>query len=424
MKKVIVISLLILFFNYSYVQATNVTAEVLKLGATSAAWSGTTRVIPMLLKAGNVAKWVVGTLNPAALALVGVSILGQYALEHPETFEKLGAWLNFNSYRINNGSYEKSTTTYGYTTGTNEYNDGQTWHSWAGSAFTGWGTIAYETYNTLAAYNVRKNALIGQGYSVRSGLPTYTYIGNDVLCLGSAPTAQLVVLDRPATDNQNVGPIVNWAPAATSEVTAKWSSDIQNVAPPVSAKNLWEEMERKISNSQAQDLVAQGSGVLTGAAVAGGGTVGDVVKAQALAGIGSTVITNIQNEGDVTNNIDGDVTSVNSGTAALIDQAKKEADGGVVAPTAPGAYSKTTGNINSVINTFWNNLKATAMFGLIANFFNYTPGEGSCTISIDMGTTFGGEKTVSFCDWNLIPLKAALLIGFAFLSIRIVFLKR
>lgn len=93
----------------------------------------------------------------------------------------------------------------------------------------------------------------------------------------------------------------------------------------------------------------------------------------------------------------------------------------------PGANNLEQGfSYSNLISGFMNDLKATSMFNLPGLLTSTLPDSNECTMVIDLGSTFGGEHTVSFCGWSesLGVLKGVLLLGFSFLAVRIVVLKR
>jgi len=428
---IIAILTAVCFLWAGYVQAANVTAQVIKLGASSAAWSGTARVVPMLLKAGNVAKWVVGSLSPASLAIMGAAIIGQYALEHPEQFEKLGAWLNFHAYRINNGAFQVQVTTGGCLTGTPAAAALTEYNNWMQLAYgTGWGGWSTEVLANSAALNARKSQLLAGGAYTQTGAyhPTdgTLYATNTFIKQGCSPgpycgVIALVYPVNPVhyTETQS------WSGTTVAAVTTTWNNDIQNAAPPAVANNLWVDIEKKIEQAQAQEIANPVTSTMMDVPAYGqtGKTIQDVVNEQGRASISSQTITNIENEGDITTNVNGDVTTIINTTNQTIEQAQKEAEGTVTAPAVPGAYTKTYQGVGTRFNTFWQSVRTSAMFNTVNSFFTYNPGGGSCETNISMGNF--GTVNYSFCDWAefLTILRGVFLVAFAFVSIRIVSLK-
>ena len=93
----------------------------------------------------------------------------------------------------------------------------------------------------------------------------------------------------------------------------------------------------------------------------------------------------------------------------------------------PGANNLTQGfNFSDLISGFMDGLKSTSMFNLPGLLTQDLPESDECEMVIDLGETFGGEHTVSFCNWadSLGVIKGVLLLGFSFLAVRIVILKR
>ncbi len=428
---IIAILTAVCFFWAGYVQAANVTAEVVKISSAAAGWSGGIRVIPTLIKAGNVAKWLVGTVSPASLAIMGAAVLGQYALEHPEQLEKLGAWLNFNAYRVNNGQYQKSTTTGGMVPGSAGDAGLAAYNAWMNLAYgVGWGGWSTEVLENVSAYNVRRSQLLVGGaytqsgtYHSEAGIVAYdTFIKQNC---SPGPYCGVIALVIPLNPPDYVAN-VTWNNVAASTVVNTWNSEWTGT-PPTVATQLWENMERKIEQGQGAELVnASTHTIMDHASNQAGKTVNDVINEQMKLAVGSTAITNIQNEGDTTTITQGgDVTTTINSQTDTMDKAKKEGEdaAGVIAPTAPGAYSKTYQGVGARFNTFWEAVKTSAMFTTVNSFFTYSPGSGSCDTSISMGNF--GTVEYSFCNWEgfLAILRGVILVAFAFVSIRIVSLK-
>jgi hypothetical protein len=413
-----------------YVQAANVTAQVIKIASSAAGWSGSVRVIPTLIKAGNVAKWLVGTCSPASLAIMGAAVLGQYALEHPEQLEKLGAWLNYNAYRINNGQYQKSTTTGGMVPGSAGDVGLAAYNVWMNAAYgVGWGGWSTEVVQNNTAYNARKAQLLaGNAYTQTGAYHSEAGIiaNNTFVKQGCVPgpycgVIALVIPYNPADYTSST----NWNNVAASAVVTTWNNDWIGT-PPAVATQLWENMEKKIEAGQAQELVnASSNTIMDYASNQTGKTVKDVISEQMKLNVGSTAITNIENEGDTTTITQGgDVTNIINNQTTTIENAKQENQEGVVNPPAvPGAYTKTYQGVGTRFNTFWQAVRSSAMFNTVNSFFNYNPGSGSCSTTINMGNF--GTVNYSFCDWAgfLTILRGVFLVAFAFVSIRIVSLK-
>jgi hypothetical protein len=374
MKKIFLITLIILFVWSQYCYSANVVASVLKVATSSAAWSGSTRIVPVLLKAGNVAKWVVGSLSPASIAIIGASVIGQYALEHPEVFEKLGAWMAGHDYRIQSGSYQHATYTGGMVSGSPGALGLAAYNVWMAAAYgEGWGGWVTEIVSSSAGYTTRRAELLAEGAYSQTGsyhsesdiVANQTFIKQNC---GGGGYCGVIALVYPVAPADYVGTPawVNTTPAA---VAGTWSSDWSG-SPPAAAKSLYENIESKISQAQAQELSSPSASTMVDLPAYGqsGKTVAQVVEEQAKAGINSTVITNIENEGDITTNVDGDVTTINNATNTTIEAAKKEADGVSVAPVAPSAYAKSYENINTRVQAFWTSCKVRLCLVLLQTF--------------------------------------------------------
>jgi len=74
---------------------------------------------------------------------------------------------------------------------------------------------------------------------------------------------------------------------------------------------------------------------------------------------------------------------------------------------------------------FFQDMKATSIFGLPGQLVGGIPNSSTCEMSINLGESLGGQQTVSFCAWAswLAALRAVLLIVGVWIAVRIVVLK-
>lgn len=403
--KLVVIVLLLSVIGLAY--ATTL-ATVVKMGAGS--WSGTTRLAPMLFKAGNVAKWIATGITPTGLAITAGAILLDWSVNNVDKLQKFGAWLAGNNYRVSGGSYQSNNMSWGYTAGSNEATNQESWVSWATSAFAGWGSLNFEIYPTVATYNARKAVLSGAGYNQRSGLPSYTYIGVDCYEKGTVPNETLYFLSHPATDNQHVGSTDNWQNVPASTVLTKFNTDINNGVS--TAQNAYSEFEEAMKRALEGTITPYLSNILS-ATNSSGQTLKSLLDTQARSAVIDQV-TALEAANDAVSSGD-DLDEIMKDTqekeGETIDDIEDIQDTGIdseendtvlsdIGTSEEKAYTKT---ILDKLKTAINALRD-AVLGKVNAIIS--GGSGSCKVDVVLW-----EKTVelSFCDIDLTALRAIII---------------
>jgi hypothetical protein len=106
-------------------------------------------------------------------------------------------------------------------------------------------------------------------------------------------------------------------------------------------------------------------------------------------------------------------TAVQEGvTAAKAAEPVVPALGGYAGEAVPAAWhTPAVGNFSTLFSNFLLAMKSTPLFSLPGLLSSSVPSGGECTMSINMGTRFGGTHDFSICNWatGLSAMKAALL---------------
>ena len=78
------------------------------------------------------------------------------------------------------------------------------------------------------------------------------------------------------------------------------------------------------------------------------------------------------------------------------------------------------GDFSGLFSSFKTRMQATSLFSLPGALTGSMPGSGSCTMIVPMPDNWGGNMTLSFCDWPMTGFRGVLLVIAGFAAVRIV----
>lgn len=124
-----------------------------------------------------------------------------------------------------------------------------------------------------------------------------------------------------------------------------------------------------------------------------------------------------------TNSILTDIKNFLTGASSLVPYTDESASKTAYSYSDFITTVPTVTNYKDEFNTFVTNMKSTPLYGLLGSFFNSVPIQGTSIISFNGGKY--GHHTFDFATWSsvFLVLKALVLIIFASLSLKIIFLK-
>lgn len=135
----------------------------------------------------------------------------------------------------------------------------------------------------------------------------------------------------------------------------------------------------------------------------------------------TTTTNNVTNNSNTYNTTNNTTTGATIGYNATVPESTSETE---TALSPLPAYVEPEGkSFSGRFQTFVDGLKETSLFSIPGAFDNTVPA-GSCTMSVEMGETFGGTHEFSMCGWSwLSVLKMVLLSIMSYVAVRIVVLK-
>jgi len=395
MIKAIVLYLVLSLVFCPLLQAQTTTAVVSAVKA--GAWAqGTTRMMPMLLKAGTVTAWAMCGLTPASLALIMGTVLFSKAIDNIDKLPKLVNWLTGKGYRVSDGNYEKQATGYyRVKDGTSAKTDYNTLASWLSSWGSPWVT-SIEVYNSESAATARYNELGSQGL-IDSGCPSYSGIGAKLRRDSAEPWRVIVAIWTVSGSDTEYVPGA-WSPVPKSEVTSQYSTDIN--ADDSSAKDAFEETEDAISKgldgaSQYQDII--------NAINSTGTTLREILNTignNAAPTVSSSVVstaTTTPTDTNISTVVNQSTENQGSGSVApFVDGGNAGSDNNTVLQTSffDGEKASTTTAINNNIAGLNSTVSAfvTTLTGKMQQVFE---GDGVCSFPISV---YEAETELDFCD--------------------------
>lgn len=150
------------------------------------------------------------------------------------------------------------------------------------------------------------------------------------------------------------------------------------------------------------------------------------IKDAIIAGGGGTVnadLTETNNRIDTSNGFLSDIKNFFVGSSTLLQHTDTSASKTAYSSSYFEVGIPTPQSYSNEFNSFVSNMKATPLYGLMGGFFNGVPNSGVSVVSFDGGRY--GTHSYDFSSWGsiLTVIKALVLIIFAAMSMKIIFLK-
>lgn len=424
-KKIFIISICVVFLCSTFLYASTI-STIAQIAA--GAWSGTTRIAPMLFKAGNIAKWVGVGFSPATCAILAGAVLTTWAISNYTQLPYIGVWLTSIGDRLYSGQYQKGTYLVTAYTG-----DALTAYNWLVTNYqnplgsldvvvkfsTSAEAQAWIDANISNAVHCHDIGGYGSGYHSSGAITVYTHAYLLENYGGAcALNGKKVIWYYPSAGSYPSAWDFTY-PVSQTVTQVKTDLETGLTASNTQARAAYTEMETAMKNALAGTVSPYLSSILD-ATNSSSERLQDLLNSAARTA-GGAVVTQMEADNDAITS--GTDVTVQVQAAKAAEEAKAETDPAFTAASEPSVWDDPPS-----ISDLWDNFKdavlATGIFLLPAALSSGIPGGGTSVMSFNAGVF--GSHSYDFSTWSgnvILILRSVFLVIFSFIAIRVVVLK-